>query len=109
MYNEIRTIYSKLDTCIEGIKLNFNALSVADYGSRLATIQLYPNPTTDKLEILNPTQIPIESYSVLDMSGKLLLHRKYNSTIPISEFPSGLYLLELKTKQGKITRKFLKQ
>ncbi len=63
------------------------------------SILLYPNPTTNLINI--QSEIPIASYIVRDISGKTALASiNDNNTIDVSNLKSGLYLLSLKSNMG---------
>jgi uncharacterized repeat protein (TIGR01451 family) len=79
----------------------------------------YPNPTTDMLtvNIDFATQAVSEFHiSLLDFSGRVVktihsAHDKtsiFNKTISLKDMASGMYFLTLETKEGKYTKKILK-
>ena len=78
-----------------------SALSVDD--NSLSNFSLYPNPSINSVE-LNSTNTPISEISIYDLSGKLLLSKKYNSEINInlniSNLASGIYLLKINNKKS---------
>ena len=100
--------YLKLGTCIEGTKLNFKTLSTPEIESEAALIQIYPNPSTNHIQVLNPAHLPIQTFTLFDITGKKILNANFESKIPISALPSGLYFLELQTERGKVTKKIIK-
>ena len=71
----------------------------------------YPDEFKKHIEIeninsveLNSTNTPISEISIYDLSGKLLLSKKYNSEINInsniSNLASGIYLLKINNKKS---------
>ena len=78
-----------------------STLSVDD--NYLSNFSLYPNPSINSVE-LNSTNTPISEISIYDLSGKLLLSKKYNSEINInlniSNLASGIYLLKINNKKS---------
>jgi len=69
-------------------------------------LRVYPNPATDMLNI--NSGVEITSAKLYNVSGQLVYESNGNSNemrISTSEMPSGLYLLNLTTKEGTITRK----
>jgi choice-of-anchor B domain-containing protein len=78
-----------------------SALSVDD--NSLSNFSLYPNPSINSVE-LNSTNTPISEISLYDLSGKLLLSKKYNSEINIdlniSNLSAGIYLLKINNKKS---------
>ena len=70
------------------------------------SLRVYPNPATDMLNI--NSGVEITSAKLYNVSGQLVYESNGNSNemrISTSEMPSGLYLLNLTTKEGSITRK----
>ena len=78
-----------------------STLSVDD--NSLSNFSLYPNPSINSVE-LNSTNTPISEISIYDLSGKLLLSKKYNSEINInlnvSNLGAGIYLLKINNKKS---------
>ena len=78
-----------------------STLSVDD--NSLSNFSLYPNPSINSVE-LNSTNTPISEVNIYDLSGKLLLSKKYNSEINInlniSNLASGIYLLKINNKKS---------
>lgn len=81
------------------------------------TIKCYPNPFTSEITI--EFIKPVEELSIFDLSGRLLLVVKPNSTdkkyvwngrnsagLPV---PTGIYILKARTATGVITYKVMKQ
>jgi len=66
-------------------------------------IVIYPNPTKDKFTVEIDTPSPVSIYNLL---GEIVvttnLHAGKN-TIDMSNFPSGIYFLQLRDTNGKIT------
>ena len=80
-----------------------------------AQIQLSPNPTTGDLFInFGGTfdEIQIDIYSI---DGKIVQSETLGSVsnseknISLNQLPAGMYFLEMKTKQGKIVKRVMKQ
>lgn len=60
-------------------------------------VQVYPNPTHDKIYV--SSFLDIESIEVLDLLGRPL-QTVYRSEIDLSQFPSGRYFLKIVTKSN---------
>ena len=60
--------------------------------------RVYPNPTVDAIKL----DIPEGKVSVLDLNGKIILETTLgkNKTIDLGSYPSGVYILILKTKDA---------
>jgi len=70
-------------------------------------IQIYPNPTTDKLYIDNIQGI--DQINIYNVSGRLLFSEFACSELNVSSLRSGIYMIELKTKsKNSAWKKFVK-
>ena len=75
-------------------------------------LTLSPNPTHEELTIqldLPSTDLP--TWTLWSMQGQRLMNgqlprgRKWSQTIRLGELPEGLYLVEVETARGRVTRK----
>lgn len=66
-------------------------------------IQIYPNPTSGLVNIVVPGNTANNRIMVFDLTGKMLINQELtNSTVNISDFRSGLYLLRVISGNGNI-------
>lgn len=73
-------------------------------------IKIYPTKTKDIVTISSPTDI--ERVVVFDMNGKLILENSKISksqTIDLNRFPNSVYIINVKTKTGTISKKIIKE
>ncbi|WP_397364704.1 T9SS type A sorting domain-containing protein [Olleya sp. R77988] len=70
-----------------------------------SSITMYPNPTSDIINISSSNTI--KNIEVFDFLGKRII-KTNQSQIDLSSFNSGLYLVKIKTDQGEITKKVIK-
>ncbi len=76
----------------------------------LSKISIYPNPTSNVVNIKLPIHITIESIEVIDINGRLIFHSQESlSKIDCSSFSNGVYLLQLKTSSGALSKRIIKQ
>lgn len=74
-----------------------------------------PNPVTDYLEVELPATVGKGSLNVYDISGRQMYNREVspvagsNLRIDMTAFPSGTYILEMKTDKESIKEKIVKQ
>ncbi|MEZ5047256.1 MAG: M43 family zinc metalloprotease [Chitinophagaceae bacterium] len=80
------------------------------------TIDLYPNPATDFLNISYKGDLLFNQYAVLDATGKIItkgeiksLHSRETIQIPIQSLSKGFYILKLTEGENSISQKFFKQ
>lgn len=73
-----------------------------------STFSIYPNPTSDILHLQN-AESTISSIMLLDLCGNILSSWGHGTTtINLSSYPKGTYILIISTPSGKIIRKIVK-
>ena len=83
------------------------ALSVSDVF--LKDLKIYPNPVDDVLHI-SVQNNTIEKITLIDGNGRTILEKNDKvELINLSHLPSGLYLLQIKTEKGSISKKIIKK
>lgn len=70
-------------------------------------LSVYPNPTKDFIHI-KTTKLDIEKIFIFDLSGKLLM-TETSKDINISHFPTGNYIISIKTYDGVKSFKIIKK
>lgn len=96
----IAGLQDTINTCLER-NLSTKAPDLA------STIQVYPNPARNLLNIDNRSGATIQSLQLLDISGRkvLFLDGKNSSSVPLEKLNNGLYFLQIKTDKGILNRK----
>lgn len=103
---EINIIPLELNTNSTTIeKANFAFLSVPNLAVD-KTISIHPNPTTNSINV-NSSQ-EINSLTVMDQLGKIVLTKNKSSTIDVSGLQSGIYFVKIVTDGGSGVKKFVK-
>ena len=73
------------------------------------TIDIYPNPTTDILYIkTNSNENFIKIYN---LNGQLIKYLNFNidkGSIMVDNLKQGIYIIEIENKNGKVSKKFMK-
>lgn len=81
-------------------------LGKSDFKNIELTMKVYPNPTIDELKLkINDQDLNDLSYILIDSSGKTLSSEKINieeSSINMKEYTSGIYFLNVLSKNEKI-------
>lgn len=77
-------------------------LSVND--NVLSQLSVYPNPSSDVININTPSSVEVISTELYDVLGNLVLRGATNE-LNISSLSTGLYLLNITTTQGSISKK----
>lgn len=70
-------------------------------------VSIYPNPTSDILNI--KTDSKINAVSVVDITGKKVNVKLENDKVDVRNLPAGIYLINVETKDGISTEKFIKK
>ena len=73
-----------------------------------AGVKVYPNPATDYINIDCKENDVIEIYNIGGTLMKSLKSAGQKSTINVSTFPNGIYLVKLSNGSGIATNKFIK-
>jgi beta-glucanase (GH16 family) len=95
--------------------LSTNNLAVAnfDLGASYA-IKITPNPANQFFSVNFPYEIGVKEIVINDASGRIVLQKNLNGnedklTIDISNIPTGIYLLSLKSDKNIWTNKMIKE
>lgn len=74
-----------------------------------STISIYPNPTSNQLNILN-NGLTLNQINIIDITGKKIKTINNNVTsINVADLSPGIYFVELITEEGSTIQKFVKQ
>ncbi|AZA83847.1 hypothetical protein C1637_13560 [Chryseobacterium lactis] len=93
---------------IDNIKVNGElVLAVKEGKSKNKILQVYPNPASDILNIVATSEI--KHVSVTDISGKMINVRLEGNKIDVKSLPTGNYILNVETKEGKSAQRFIKK
>lgn len=72
----------------------------------LENFNIYPNPTTDILNIELKENLTLEKVLIYNTSGQLV-KETFEKTINVSGFSKGFYNVQVLTNQGKATKKII--
>jgi hypothetical protein len=86
--------------------LSINDVNTVSANKR-SVISIYPNPTSDILNI--KTDSKINAVSVVDMTGRKVNVKLQGNQVDVRELPVGNYLINIDTKDGVSTEKFIKK
>lgn len=86
---------------------------VASVNDVLASqFSIYPNPATDVINISNADNIHVNSVAVVDFNGRTVKTLSYDgvteAAINISDLSAGMYLLNVSSDKGTMTKKIVK-
>ena len=91
------------------IKDNSGTTSISSPTFNTIGFKLYPNPVVSILNVSFDSKLIDQSYTITDVSGKVLLKGKLNgveSTINVEQLSKGIYYLKV---AGNSSSKFIKQ
>lgn len=69
---------------------------------------IYPNPAVTEITI-SSFNFSVDRISIFDVSGKCVMETNDKTSINVSKLSPGLYFIKLKTDQGELSRKFIKE
>lgn len=100
---------------------NFNWMELLYSDSNLSTnivevikpyISLYPNPVNSSLTVKTTQNNIINSITLFDISGRIILVKKginsISEKINLSSFSKGSYYAKINTRSGEVTKKIIK-
>jgi hypothetical protein len=76
-----------------------------------ADIAVYPNPVGPEL-IIDGQGTPLQTYTLYDLNGRAVCSEKINDTkhtVSVAGLNAGLYLLQVQTDKGVITKQLIKK
>lgn len=78
--------------------------NLVEVKERAFQFSIYPNPATDNLRI--ESQTPLAQVKLTDLAGRTSIHQTFrqaqgDASIDVSSLPSGIYLLEARTQDGR--------
>ena len=85
-----------------------NFVSTEGVDELTASFRLYPNPVNDKLNIVTETEV--EEVVVYDAFGRQQTTvNGQQSTVDVSNLNAGVYFVMIKTNEGVVVKRFIKQ
>ncbi|MEN8956974.1 MAG: T9SS type A sorting domain-containing protein [Flavobacteriales bacterium] len=63
--------------------------------NKLTTFNLYPNPSSDLITVINKENNRIESYKILDLQGRFVQENSFTKSISVAELEPGTYIIQL--------------
>ncbi len=84
--------------------------AVPEASAMSKTLEVYPNPTKGTLHI-DVKNVRVSKMVLRDMSGLIRVDLEVddNSTLDLSAYPKGIYILHIITSEGLLTRQIIKE
>jgi hypothetical protein len=96
---------------IDNVTLKGTEINLSTPSQTVTDYQVFPNPFKNNIQVISSEQI--SELSVYDMVGKNVWRKtnvnKNTETVDLSSLNVGVYLLKIKTPNGLITHKLVKQ
>ncbi|MCC6700665.1 MAG: T9SS type A sorting domain-containing protein [Fluviicola sp.] len=86
---------------------NPNSTAAISENNKELQCVLYPNPTKQQLNVSLETTSPV-TIIIKDLNGKVLFEGN-ETTIDVSSFCNGIYLLQISTNEASAVKRFVKQ
>ena len=83
------------------------ALSTQDVQAAQLALGIYPNPTSDFINIISEDKI--KTITVFDMTGKIMDVKFADKKADVRNLQTGAYIISVETTKGKTTEKFIKK
>ena len=91
---------------VDDFKITATTLGTSETAIK-KTLSIYPNPTTDIINVI--TKDKITDISVYDLSGKKMTIERANNFINVKHLQNGTYIINIETPEGKSSQKFIKK
>ncbi len=113
------TYYAQAQSCTNSPSMTAISVSVSTCTGLNKSIEnanaiyLYPNPTKDKLNIVLSALVANSEIKIYDALGSFIYTNNYLSAskieIDMSQFPNGIYFIQINNVNGMITKKIIKE
>lgn len=79
----------------------------------LSNFTIYPNPANDLLSISSGNKVAFNHISLVDINGRLVKSHTFNAvteaSINVSDLNAGIYFMKIKTAEGVLDKKIIKE
>ena len=89
------------------ISANNDVLSLNEF--QLEEFRIFPNPTSGIITLEKPEFLEVETITIYNTIGQLLLISPWVEKIDLSDFGDGLMFIQLETDKGIINKRLLKK
>ena len=94
--------------CPEGIFDFVNSLSTGNFANySKKDLLLYPNPVKSLLSI--KSDFDLDKIIISDLTGKVISTKTNFNQINVENLSKGIYIIEVFSPEGKVTKKFIKE
>jgi hypothetical protein len=101
-----------IDNFVTRISATDTLLQNDSFDVAATNFSLFPNPTNDFVTISNSENISVNSISITDLNGRVVKQNTYsngtNVQVNISDLSSGVYMMNITSDKGSVTKKIIK-
>lgn len=86
--------------------------TLSNIDNTLSLLTVYPNPVVNELSINLPSNIKEAQINIVDVTGRTVITNKVTKSsdkINVSNLAKGVYIVEIKTTNGTVTKKIIKK
>jgi Secretion system C-terminal sorting domain len=106
----INTSNDKNLLSVDDIKVEKSVLSTNSFLDSKFSIS--PNPTNDFVNISNSENIKVPSIKITDLNGRVVKQSNFDSVsdikMNVSDLSSGIYMMNINSNEGSVTKKIIK-
>ena len=107
---EVIALYEEGKTSVAVAKTYRQGENIVEHNNEL-NCDVYPNPASDILTIA--TELRVKEVSIHDIYGRLTMSQQVNETtsqqvVDVADLETGVYFVNIKTENGNIVKRFVK-
>lgn len=105
----ITTTTNFVYVALDAFTWRIGSLSASSFAADNSSIKIYPNPTTDYINLLSKDDTIFSSVEIIDLNGKILKKAEFNSNqviLNVKDLSSGVYFI--REKNTNLNAKFVK-
>ncbi|WP_333660538.1 S8 family peptidase [Chishuiella changwenlii] len=85
--------------------------TLSNLDNTLSQLAVYPNPVVNELSVNLPSNVKNAQINIFDVAGRSVIKtevKKSSDKINVSNLAKGVYIVEIKTTNGVVTKKIIK-
>jgi hypothetical protein len=98
--------------CTDSICKTVDLIGVGIFSNNETSINIWPNPVKETLNLSAGDQPLNGTYQVVNLLGEIMLQGRLSgskTSIQTSDLAVGLYMIQIHSSEGILTRKFMKE
>jgi hypothetical protein len=108
----IVSVTSKFDNILVNANAIENLLGSSAFNLVASNFSVSPNPANDFITVSNSDNILVSGISITDLNGRVVKQNSYenvsNIQVNVSDLSSGVYMMNITSEKGSITKKIVK-